>query len=704
MRKKGLWKKSASILIAAAMMMTSVPVLAAPQEEAVEEVIVQEQEEAAENEAEEIILEEEAGEEDSVGEISEGEDSEEAVKEGSAVSVEMDGDTINCGTLGEAIEAAEGRTATVTLLEDVEDEEAALLMNGTDVTLDLNGHSVGFAEEGALYVMGASLHVTGSGTLYEQTPTFGTIVVRGNTENAADYTNIVVDEDVTLQGWSGISIDNYDGYADGVKVTFNGTIQGQADANGDPGYGIYINGSVQRIDGSIPEITIGKTASITTPGAGIYAAGHAKWNLQGGSIEGATALSIKSGIFNISGGTYHATGSFSVPPVADINGEEETGVALSITSNNGYAQKTVVTVTGGTFTSDYGCAVYEGIAKYEDGSLAAAESYATLKISNGFFMGSEVVSPVLLQNLKNKKVISGGYYSSKFSTSYLVTGKSLIENKDKYKDQGYEYVVRALGTDASLKSLTLSKGSLSPKFSASQKSYEAVVENSVSSIKVTPTAKDSNSTVTVNGKTGAQTVSLKVGYNTINVKVTSEDGKSTNTYTIKVTRVVPKNYTITVSRRKYKVTNQMIATAAVEITGLSDKKVVNLSVPDTVKIYGVTYKITSVGNKAFLEQPKMKTAKLGNNITTVKYGAFYNCPLLNSITFGKNVKTIGEHVFCHDKKLRTMTFEGTALTSVGDHSLYKVSSLTIKAPSSKVSAYKKLFTNKGTKSFKVVKK
>lgn len=223
-------------------------------------------------------------------------------------------------------------------------------------------------------------------------------------------------------------------------------------------------------------------------------------------------------------------------------------------------------------------------------------------------------------------------------------------------------------------------------------------------MKVTPTAKDSNSTVTVNGKTGAQKVSLKVGYNTIKVKVTSEDGKSTNTYTIKVTRVVPKNYTITISRRKYKVTNQMIATAAVEITGLSDKKVVNLSVPDTIKIYGVTYKITSVGNKAFLGQPKMKTAKLGKNITTVKYGSFYDCPLLNSITFGKNVKTIGNHVFCWDKKLRTMTFEGTALTSVGDHTLYKISSLTIKAPSSKVSAYKKLFTNKGTKSFKVVKK
>ena len=42
MRKKGLWKKTASVLIAAAMIMTSVPVYAAGTDESVEEIVVQE--------------------------------------------------------------------------------------------------------------------------------------------------------------------------------------------------------------------------------------------------------------------------------------------------------------------------------------------------------------------------------------------------------------------------------------------------------------------------------------------------------------------------------------------------------------------------------------------------------------------------------------------------------------------------------------
>ena len=61
MRKKGLWKKTASVLIAAAMIMTSVPVYAAGASDEAEDevVIVQEFMDEAEDEAVEILLEEE---------------------------------------------------------------------------------------------------------------------------------------------------------------------------------------------------------------------------------------------------------------------------------------------------------------------------------------------------------------------------------------------------------------------------------------------------------------------------------------------------------------------------------------------------------------------------------------------------------------------------------------------------------------------
>ena len=244
---------------------------------------------------------------------------------------------------------------------------------------------------------------------------------------------------------------------------------------------------------------------------------------------------------------------------------------------------------------------------------------------------------------------------------------------------------------------------MTPAFSADTKNYTAVVENAADSLAVNAKAAD-GATVTVNGKATSEKVALKVGYNTIKIQVTAEDGKTTDTYTIKVTRVVPKNYKITISGKKYQVTNARSTKGTVAITGLSDKKAETLSVPNTVKIYGITYKVTSVGKNAFRELSKLKTVKVGDNVTTIGYGAFYKCPALKSVTLGKNVKSIGDHAFCRDEKLRTLTLNGTALTKVGNHVLYKAANLTIKAPSSKVKAYKKLFTNQGTKSFKVEKK
>ena len=1183
MRKKGLWKKSASVLIVAAMLMTSVPVYAAEPDEQVEEVVVQEQTEDAEKEVEEIRLEDESagaendGEEKVVVEETTEEDDEELCVGAGAVQVYVNGRYQNNQTLENAINNANSNsTIDIQLLDDVEVNDTIWINTEKKVTLDLNGHNIVFKGESIngenrLFVQYGTLDVTGSGTLREKTASYAPIIVRGNTNNSPNWTTVNIGKNVTLEGWSGVFVSAPNvNCADGVVVNIDGKIQGRA-ATDDPGCGVYVNGAINRISGNVPRITLGPTSSITSPGDGIYAAGHANWTLQG-DITAATALSIKSGIFDISSGTYHSTGAFVDTPVTDNSGPEDTGAALNITSNDGYAQETDVTIKGGTFISDNGYAVYEGIAK-SGNTPAAGASYATLSIKGGFFKGNNVRGTVSLNEManRNRAVISGGYFNVPFTSDYIVKddrGLELLVNQDSYQNEygyvvgvrkptevepavgepevdlkgssisekkqedvkkaaenveatglgscanevasdvtqneaneakiqgkkeldkaqiphagdnitiyaqtyldikpkeftdtitddktpiysldiepkyylvastaktsedirlkdegdkkknaakipnsggsvdttnrvvkldiplpegfikepapktlfvkhvkkngktyyyyadvkattvngkitysvsftndkgfstftilaegtvaevggvgytsldaalkaatsgdtvyllkdvteneiiaagknitldlngntingsvenkgtvtitgngkitgnisssgttsiqsgtfagtlttngngkfsisggtfkpgtvkteycapGYEpnangsgvsaiyspvqpssennnlssltlskgtltpafdkdttsytatvdetvdsitvtpvsedslasiqvngktvasgkaseaialkegeniitvvvtaqngeqktYTIKVTrskaepGSNADLAGLALSKGTLSPKFSAEKEQYKAVVENVVDSILVTPKAADENSTVTVNGKPSSEKVALKVGYNTIKVKVVSADGKATKTYTIQVTRVVPKNKTITISRRKYKVTNELIAKASVAITGLSDNKVINLSVPDTIQIYGVTYKVTSIGTNAFRKQPKMKTAKIGNNVTTIGYGAFYACPILNSVTVGKSVKTIGNHAFCRDTKLRTLTFQGTALTKLGDHLLYQVTNLTIKAPSSKVKAYKKLFTNKGSKSFKVVKK
>ena len=167
----------------------------------------------------------------------------------------------------------------------------------------------------------------------------------------------------------------------------------------------------------MPQIALTKTSKITSLANGIYAAGYAEWTLAG-EIDAPFPLSIKCGTFDITGGAYRATGPFADIAAANGNGSENTGAAVSITTNDGYAPKTVVNITGGTFTSENGYAFYEGIATKADGSPAAKASTAAIAISGGTFNGSttnEAIkdsSAIAITTAENKRVISGGYFAT----------------------------------------------------------------------------------------------------------------------------------------------------------------------------------------------------------------------------------------------------------------------------------------------------
>ena len=91
-------------------------------------------------------------------------------------------------------------------------------------------------------------------------------------------------------------------------------------------------------------------------------------------------------------------------------------------------------------------------------------------------------------------------------------------------------------SDATLSALTLSSGSFSPGFASGTLAYTASVANSVSSLIVTPTTNDANATATVNGASATTPVTLAVGSNTVTVQVTAQDGVTTQSYTVTVTR------------------------------------------------------------------------------------------------------------------------------------------------------------------------
>lgn len=115
--------------------------------------------------------------------------------------------------------------------------------------------------------------------------------------------------------------------------------------------------------------------------------------------------------------------------------------------------------------------------------------------------------------------------------STKVTVTSASSNNDSNSNKDNENKGEKKSSNASLGSLVISAGTLSPEFSAATKDYTATVDYSCSSLAVTANPADSKASVT--SVTGND--SLEVGENTVSVVVTAEDG-STSTYNIVVTR------------------------------------------------------------------------------------------------------------------------------------------------------------------------
>ncbi|MCP4270880.1 MAG: hypothetical protein GY781_02785 [Gammaproteobacteria bacterium] len=101
-----------------------------------------------------------------------------------------------------------------------------------------------------------------------------------------------------------------------------------------------------------------------------------------------------------------------------------------------------------------------------------------------------------------------------------------------------------LSNDADLSGINISAGDLVPAFTTATLTYNVSVGNVVDSMTVTPTAADTNATIMVNAVavisgSASNAIALAVGNTDISLEVTAEDGVTTNTYTITVSRDAP---------------------------------------------------------------------------------------------------------------------------------------------------------------------
>ena len=115
--------------------------------------------------------------------------------------------------------------------------------------------------------------------------------------------------------------------------------------------------------------------------------------------------------------------------------------------------------------------------------------------------------------------------------------------------------------------------------------------------------------------------------------------------------------------------------ASVAYKKLSDKKATSVTIPSTVTIDGVEYKVTEIYANAFKNNTKLKKVTIGVNIEKVGSKAFYKC-----------------------KNLKTITIKTTKLTakSVGKNAFKGIhKKAIIKVPIKQLKAYKKILKSRG---------
>ena len=105
-------------------------------------------------------------------------------------------------------------------------------------------------------------------------------------------------------------------------------------------------------------------------------------------------------------------------------------------------------------------------------------------------------------------------------------------------------------------------------------------------------------------------------------------------------------------------------------------------IPAAIKSRNYTFKVTSIANKAFKGDKKLK-----------------------KVVIGKNVQVIGKRAFSGAKNLKTITIKSKSLKSVGKNAFKGIhKNCKIKVPAKKLNSYKKLLRKKGQKdSVKITK-
>ncbi len=243
-------------------------------------------------------------------------------------------------------------------------------------------------------------------------------------------------------------------------------------------------------------------------------------------------------------------------------------------------------------------------------------------------------------------------------------------------------------------------------------------------------------TVILSGKTLTEGIDYAVDYqNNINIGTAYVmiEGKNTYKGTVSI-----EFHIVSGTGNTYDGDNTIIGDYTYVITDTDEKEVevdgMNIStdsviIPATVEVDGDVFKVTSIGEKAFYRNTKIKSITIPNTVKSVENYAFYGCTKLTTIKIGNGLDIIGANAFRKCTKLTSITLP-KSLDELGKNAFYGCSKLkiiiiksnavidikanaikgiakkaVIKVPKKLVNKYKKKFTSKtGYKKTMTIKK
>ena len=98
-------------------------------------------------------------------------------------------------------------------------------------------------------------------------------------------------------------------------------------------------------------------------------------------------------------------------------------------------------------------------------------------------------------------------------------------------------------------------------------------------------------------------------------------------------------------------------------------------IPENVTYNGITYCVTSIGQRAFRDCTGLTSVEIPNNVTSIGDYAFNNCSGLTSVEIGNGVTSIGDNAFNECTGLTSIEIPNS-VTSIGDEAFYCCTGLT----------------------------